>query len=1022
MVRFLVRRPIAVFMFFTALFILGLIAYFNIPVSLLPNIDIPEITIQTSAANSSAREVEENMVAPVRQQLLQLNNLRDIKSESLDGVGIIRIKFQYGTNINLAFIEVNEKVDAAVASFPKDVERPKVIKSSATDIPIFYLNLTLKNDKALQHSDNKSFLELSDLTKNVIKRRIEQLSQVAMVDATGLIDREVVIRPDMAKVGNRGFTLQDIETALSNNSSEFSNMIIRDGYYEYNIRFSSLLRTIDDIKNVYIKHDEKIVQLKDIADVEITAQKEKGYSLSNGKRAISMAIIKHADYNISDMRNAIENTVSYFRDQYPQVEFDIMQNQSDLLDYTMTNLKENLLLGFILIMIIATLFLGDIKLPAIISICMIVSLVISLLFFFLFHVSLNIVSLSGLILALGMMIDNSIIVTDNITQYRELNYSIEDACVKGTTEVITPMLSSSLTTIAVFLPLIFMSGIAGALFYDQAFSVGIGLLVSYFTGIMLLPVLYKIVYSLPSISFKNKKMKTFEMIHEKFILSIYDKGIGFVFKHKLLVFIFILWVLPICILLFNVIEKSKIPHIEQVETIVSIDWNENIHIDKNRERIIDLLQSFEQNITEHSSLIGQQQFFLNKERDFTSTEAELYLKANHYEDIRSLENRITEYMAKRYPSASFSFSPPKTLFERIFETSEADMVIELYTPSNQKTSCPDSILAIKNEIESLSGQPLDAVSFGNILSVKIDRERIALYNIRYNDIVSSLRNAFKENNFATLRSFTEYLPIVMQTHQQTLSKILNETLISTGEGEKVPLSAFITLTHERDIKSIRAGKNGTYIPLTAQQVKDEEPVELTAKTVVSRHDEWSVLFSGEIYDNQMMMKEMIIILLISILLMYFILAAQFESFLQPFLVLMEIPIDIMAALFCLWVFGHTLNLMSAIGIIVTCGIVINDSILKLDIINELRKQNMPLMEAIHEAGHRRLRAIIMTSLTTIFAMVPLLWSSDIGSELQKPLAIATIGGMVLGTIVSLFILPLFYAMIYKEKPKTRNDL
>jgi multidrug efflux pump subunit AcrB len=233
----------------------------------------------------------------------------------------------------------------------------------------------------------------------------------------------------------------------------------------------------------------------------------------------------------------------------------------------------------------------------------------------------------------------------------------------------------------------------------------------------------------------------------------------------------------------------------------------------------------------------------------------------------------------------------------------------------------------------------------------------------------------------------------------------------------VPLNGLVKIIPSEDLKSITAGKNGEYIPVSFFEVADAPKLMEDIDEVIQEADGWEVDFSGSFFSNEKMIGELAVILLVSILLMYFILCAQFESFLQPLIVLVEIPIDIAFALTSLWLFGHTLNLMSAIGIIVTCGIVVNDSILKIDSINELRKAGTPLMEAIHTAGVRRLRPIIMTSLTTIMAMVPLLFSSDMGSELQKPLAIAMIGSMLLGTLVSLFIIPLIYWFIYRKHEK-----
>lgn len=260
--------------------------------------------------------------------------------------------------------------------------------------------------------------------------------------------------------------------------------------------------------------------------------------------------------------------------------------------------------------------------------------------------------------------------------------------------------------------------------------------------------------------------------------------------------------------------------------------------------------------------------------------------------------------------------------------------------------------------------------------------------------------------------------------ESVLQRTLIRTNASSGDGKAdqvsyVPLRTLVSVTPGEDLKTLTAGKNGEFIPFRFYDVDNAEELMANIRSVV-RADEhyqadWDLDFAGSFFSNQQMLNELVVILFISILLMYFILAAQFESFLQPLIVLSEIPIDVAASLLVLWICGHTLNLMSAIGIVVTCGIIINDSILKLDAINELRKDGMPLIEAIHEAGRRRLRPIIMTSLTTIFGMVPLLFSFDLGSELQKPLSIAMIAAMLVGTAVSLFVVPLVYWYIYRKQ-------
>lgn len=1031
MIKYLIHRPISVLMAFTALFILGIITYVNLPVSLLPDIAIPEITVQISGQNSSARELENTVVSRVRQQLMQVGNLRDIRSETRDGNAVIHLSFEYGANTDLAFIEVNEKIDAAMNYLPREITRPRVIKASATDIPVFNLDLTLRADSSFEQTDISKFIELSEFAESVIRRRFEQLPQVAMIDMSGMMKKQIIISPDQRMLDISGLTLSDIEGALNNNNVDPGSMVVRDGYYEYVIRFSSILRTLEDIENIYIRKNERIYQLKDIAKVEFAPEKEQGMAIYNGKRAIVLSVIKQSEENMSNMQKAMNEVVEQFQKDFPEIEFNVTQNQTELLDYTISNLQQNLILAFIFVFLISVIFLKDGKSSIIIGLSLFIALIISLLFFYLFHVSLNVVSLTGLILASGNMIDNSIIVTDNIGQYRKRGLLISDACVVGTGEVSAPMLSSVLTNICVFLPLIFMSGIAGAIFFDQAFSVTVGLMVSYLTSITLLPILYKLIYSLKIPFFSRTKTKEELQQEEKesLVEKAYHTGINWIFSHKILTLVFMIVVLPLCFWLFLVIKKEKMPDINQNEVIVHIEWNENIHIQENHERCLLFFKDFDSKTEENSGLVGLQQFLLNRDRDLSSTEAEIYLKTQTADEINLLKENIQEYFEKRYPYALITFSPVGTIFEKIFTTGEADLVVEYYTTDKTRNIDAETILAIEKNLKDKTGEAPVGTSFQNQINLRIDREKLLLYNVHYDLIDRTLKTAFKENQFATLRSQQQYLPILLGEDEKTISDIINNTLIETstnpdGTKNKMALSTFVTTTPTEDLKTIVAGRSGEYIPFYYFEPKNAEQIieKIAAESIKDK--DWEVDFSGSFFSNQKMINEMIAILFVSIMLMYFILAAQFEDFKQPLIVLLEIPIDVAAALGLLIITGHTLNLMSAIGIVVTCGIIINDSILKVDVMNQLRKEGMPLMEAIHEAGRRRLKAILMTSMTSIVCMVPLLFSNDLGSNLEKPLAIATIGGMVVGTPVSLFIVPLVYWWIYRkeEKKEMRNKI
>ena len=1103
MIHYLLRRPIAVFMAFTACFIVGIVTYKTLPISLLPDIAIPEITVQVTGENSSARELENTVMRTLRSQLMQVGRLEDLRSETRDGSGIVRMRFTHGTNTDLAFIEVNEKIDVAMSYLPRETERPRVIKASAADIPVLYLNLTEKNGPHpglsqgegvnTQTNDNpspvegygrgaaeSSFLSLCDFAENVVRRRIEQLPEVAMVDISGLIHKQVQIVPKREKMDALGLTISDIENALANSNVEPGSMTVREGYYEYNIRFSTVVRTIEDIENIPLRHDGRIMRMKELADIHLSPVSESGLTTYNGKRSVTLAIIKQADENMEQMKSALNGAIWSLKQTNPHIQFDISRNQTELLDYTLTNLQQNLALGFLFIFIVAILFMGGVRSPIVIGVCMVVAIIISFIFFYLFGMSLNIISLSGLILAEGMMIDNAIIVTENITQYRDKGYALDEACARGTNEVITPMLSSSLTTVAVFFPLVFISGIAGAIFYDEAFAVTVGLVASYITGIILLPVLYKIVFGC-KIRFKIQKFKIqssrfkvqcstlFEQSSHQTTLvntkgrkvftplpcggargrvfSLYDRGIDWVFSHKKTTFALTLLSFPLCVLMFYLMPKERMPQTSQTELAVYIDWNENIHLEDNKMRVEELERSLrgkqptpnpslkgreqeqkplplgggvEEALIESQAHIGVQQYLLEKSL-VSTTEAELYLRTATPEQLEELQQVLQKNLATNYPLATVKFHEPENVFERIFDTNEPELVVELYNKDKEKQNDIPLLEQMGKHINKLAEENSMTAATGQQINLTINRERLLMYGVSYHEIAQLLKTALRDNKIATLRSYQDYLPITVAGGEQTLDRILNRTFVtlrsSDGNRERhqVPLKAFVTLSLGKDLKTISAGTAGEYVPYTFAHTENAKHItEKIKDDFRGNRDGWEVNFSGAFFSNDQMIDELVVVLFISLLLMYFILTSQFGSFVQPLIVLMEIPIDVGFALVVMHLLGISLNLMSAIGIVVSCGIIVNDSILKLDMINVLRKEGVPLMEAIHTAGTRRLRSIIMTSLTTILAMVPLLFTNDFGSELQRPLSIAMIATMTVGTLVSLFVIPLIYWGIYKK--------
>lgn len=1026
MVKFLIQRPIAVIMTFLALVIAGSVMFFALPVSLLPDIDIPRITVKINADNLSARELENTVTAPVRRQLMQVNGIEEIRSETFDGSVVIAMDMRYGINTDLAFIEANEKIDAAMSYIPRDIARPKVIKSNVTNIPVTYLYLTLKENAPATTPDEKSFYNLGEIAQNIVRRRLEQLPQIAMVDMTGVAQHYLRVTPRQNVMESLSITVDDIENALRASNITPGNMTVRDGYYRYSVSMPNALTSAEDVADVFLRKGERIFRLKEFCDISLEPRATGGYATFNGKRAVVLAIIKHNAETMADYKAALASAMQFFSDTYPYIEFTAARNQTDLLDYSISNLQMNLVIGLLLVFGACAMFLADYLSPIVVAVSIIVAIILTFLIFYLTGTTVNIISLAGLILAVGMMIDNSVIVTENISQYRQRGLPVDESCIYGTNEIITPMLSSSLTTIAVFFPLVFMSGIAGAIFTDQAISIAAGLAASYIVGILLLPVLYRLMARSGWLAKSRGRNGNGDTPASRWLSRRYDRGMKWVFSHKTLCGVMVILSVPAAILAAKMIPHRGMPEIDGTERICRIDWNENIDLTESNRRMDSLYTAMKPFALMQAAYIGPTDYMLDTEVILSGTETEIYLNTGSKEELDKAERQLSEALKGLYPGASAEFSNPGTVFERIFDQSVPALEARIFyrnPPAAGHDNMP-AYQSLNRRLSELAGTDLPGIQVRRQIVMTVNKEKMTLYGVTLDQIQKLLSTAFNSNRVTTFQSFQKYLPVEIKANESDIMTILNETLVpvthpSSKETSHIPLSQFIDISHRPAPKSIVAGKSGEYVPFVLPCSAGHVPA-LTGNVTkeIGATGNMDVEFHGSYFSNERMLKELLIILGVSVLLIYFILCAQFESFMQPLIVLLEIPFDAAFAIIALWIAGDSLNVMSAIGIVVTSGIVVNDSILKLDAINELRKQGMPLMEAIHTAGHKRLRAIVMTSLTTVAAMVPVLFSSDIGSQLQRPLAIAVISSMVVGTIVSIFIIPLVYWLIYRKNDTT----
>lgn len=1006
MLRTLLRRPIAVTMTLIAIVTLGVLAFQRIPVSLMPDIDVPRIVVQMSAQGSSAREIEQQIVSPMHQQLSQVSGLKSIESTSRTDAGIITLTFDPGSDMSLLFIEVNEKIDRAMSYLPKDMERPKAMKIGAMDIPAFYVDITGGKPE-----------QTSRLIRNVISKRLEQLPEVAMVDYSGMVGTQITILPDEMKMRALGISNSDIEKAISDNNIVLAALSIRNGIYRYSIHFDSQIISVHDIEDIYLQIEGRLLQLKDICKVEESAAERKGSVTSDGHNAITMAVIKQSDAQMSSLQSRVDTLMSDLGKDYPELKFNITRDQTQLLSYSMSNLEWNLILGIITASVVLFLFIGGWRLPLLVVISIPISLILTLLCFYLMDISLNIISLSGLILGVGMIVDNAIIVIDNI---RQKGKATDNNIVDAVKEVIMPMFSSVLTTCSVFIPLIFLSGTAGALFYDQAMGISIALFCSLAVAALVVPVYYFLLCKKHKMLSKKKST-----IADKLNIRLsryYESGMRYTLRHSKQMLVFFSVCIVAIVVLFPYLRKERMPEIAHDDALITIDWNAGITPEENNRRMAELLKEVKPFLETSTTMVGGQDFILSHTKNITSSEAVCYLKCKSADELDEATQKMQKYIGIYYPNAKIETGLAANIFDMIFSTEEPDLQVRLHRRDGGRPAVELTKMvtdSLRAHFPQLGIQPVSTELY---IKYTADAEQMAYYKVSYQQLYSRLKELLGSNSIYDINSGGESVPVVIGNNGKDAKVLLSNT-IRNADGIDIPISYLVREQHADDYKHLYASDEGEFSVINIDKAKDGEVKDVmtyvTSLTDNDKNGRLQASFVGSYFSSRMMIGELMMVLVVALLLLYFILAAQFESIIQPMIILVEVVVDVALVLFAVWVVGESLNIMSMIGMVVMCGIIINDSILKVDTINRIyrsvsQSQKHTLLKAIMVAGHRRLKPIVMTSLTTILAIVPFLHRGDMGSALQFPLSFTIIVGMIVGTMVSLFFVPLVYYMLYRK--------
>jgi len=1002
MVRYLLNRPVAVLVCFVLTMGLGIYLLRHIPISLLPQADVPVITIKADHPNTPARQMEATILKPLRENLTTLQGLADLQSIAANHSGTITLTFEYGTRMDMALLLANEKIDRTLQYLPRGLERPLAMRANTTDIPIVRLQVI--------PASPDDMMQTTDLVQQVLKRRLEQLPGVSMVDVNGGIGRQIAIAPNPEVLNAAGISPDQLATAIRNANGFTGTLSLKEGQYRYFVNLDAALKEPADIGSLPIAlPGGSWTRLAKLATIDLLPIPPQGYHLYNGQEGLVITIQKTADSRLTNLLAEINEITKQFKKDYPALHFSLTQNQEYLLEAGISNLQQDLLYGGAATILLLFLFLGNWRSPLIMSISIPISLLFTFILFKLFGISFNIISLSGLTLGIGNLIDNTVIVVDNIIRKRRNGESVINAAVAGTNEVIIPITSQVLTTVAVYAPLVILSGLAGILVAEQGIALTISLGVSLTVAFILAPLLYTFL-------FKNQQAALQEDTRfYQWVNRGYHRMIDGVLRHPKIYFALTLLLMPVGFFLAPLLPVESLPPIAQTETQLSIDWNKPIDAAENRNRTIQLMQAVQAKVLDIEAETGIPRFVMQQANQANTQQAIVYYKTKDEKSRILTDSLLQKWLQSRYPEALFTQLPAPNAFTQLFSGKTPYLEARCYAPpQGNLINTADAFAQLLTKLPALNYTTgLDMLSSPNY-ELLLNRQAMQQYGISENILGDALEKAIGRQQITDIKRYGDVLPVTWKQAQAGLEKILL-TEVQNPNGAAYTLRQFVTVAKGTQPKYILADKAGTYHSLQWQQ-GDAEKINRSLKKPMAEAG-WQYALQGRYYQDKEQLSRLWLIFALVVFLLYIILVVQYESLTQPLLVMLTIPLGISGAMVLLWLTGSSLNVMAAIGFIVVLGLIVDDPILKMETLNRLEKKYLTagiplddklLKRMIHEAGDTCLKPLLMVSLTTSIAMVPVLIIPGIGNDLQKPLALVIIGGLTIGTFFTTWFIPLAY--------------
>lgn len=1027
-----VKRPVFTAMLFVAILLFGVVSLTKLPLDIMPEMELPTITIITVYPGASADEVEEQVSKKLEKILSGTEHLKEITSQSKENVSFVQLQFEWGTDITSAANNARDLIELVKNKLPRDAHNPIIFKFNSSLMPILVYGVTA----------NESYNGLYKIVDDEVASKLRKVPGVGSIIVIGAPEREIKVDIDPVKLHAYNLSLNQVANVLKAQNISIPGGNIKVGDNDYSVRIPGDIASVDGLSDLaLISFNGKVIRLSDVATVRDEYKEKDDVGRTTNGRGVTLMVQKQSGENTLEVVKKVRKKVEEIKPTLPSdVNISEVIKSDELITESINNLSQSLWYALFFVVLVVMVFLRNWKQSLIVFITIPFSLIVAFIVMFASGWTINIFSLMSLVVASGMVVDNAIVVLENITQHIEKGAKPKQAAIFGSSEMGMAIVASTLTTIVVFLPMIFMGGIVGIMFKQLAILTSVTLLASLFTALTLTPMASSQMLEGKKKGEKRHQGKLFEWSERNFqrLENGYKKVLAWVLHHKTATLLAALAILVISLWIGKGLGTDYIPEFDAGDVVAVIETEVGTSTTKTDSVARVVMQIFQDEIPEMvpgslASVSGQTEEGLlssigfSEGKNIATVMCHLSKPNERKYSAKQIVDRIRPRIAAIPEVENFRLLGGSILSAAVTGNKKP---IEVEVSGNNFSS----INSIAEEITAQMRQSnyfcdvINNVDKGKLeVQIKVDKRKASAMGLNSAMIGLQVRQSiygteageFKEegNEYdITLRYSPEYRNDINQIRNIQLKNLLNQT---------IPLSA---------VAEVEMGTSPLQINRKGQQRVVKVMAELNnvslgdaqkeAKRIIASLNvpsDVTVEIAGQTTEQGESFADLYLILALGILLVYMVMAAQFESFRDPFIIMFAVPVTFIGVIWAFKVTGLTLSITTFVGVIMLMGIVVNNGIVLVDYTNLLRKRGYKLYDAIAEAGRSRLRPVLMTTLTTLLGMVPMATSSGMGREAYSPLGITMIGGLMVSTLITLLLVPTIYAIFHGHERKHESD-